>query len=157
LLITIHRSFYLEPVYRLIPVFNPFFMASLLIFKIVAPYAMLSTTFATLNKRVALPSFALFKVALGLTDGTRLMMCSEEGADEFYMHTVMSLTFFYLVRDTGSWLEIGQSISFYIITSLLLVWSAGICAAGDWLMKGSVLGDELSGTGDGLDTSRKID
>ncbi|CCO36232.1 phosphatidylinositol glycan, class N [Rhizoctonia solani AG-1 IB] len=70
-------SFYLEPVYRLIPVFNPFFMASLLIFKIVAPYVMLSTTFATLNKRVALPSFALFKVALGLTD-------------------VMSLTFFYL-------------------------------------------------------------
>ncbi|CAE6348447.1 unnamed protein product [Rhizoctonia solani] len=131
-------SFYLEPVYRLIPVFNPFFMASLLLFKIVAPYVMLSTTFATLNKRVALPSFALFKVALGLTD-------------------VMSLTFFYLVRDTGSWLEIGQSISFYIITSLLLVWSAGICAAGDWLMKGSALGDEVSSSADGLDTSRKFD
>ncbi|KAG8744785.1 Glycosyl phosphatidyl inositol anchor synthesis [Ceratobasidium sp. 414] len=111
-------SFYLEPVYRLIPVFNPFFMASLLIFKIVAPYVILSTVFATLNARVALPPFALFKVALGLTD-------------------VMSLTFFYLVRDTGSWLEIGQSISFYVITSLLLVWSAGICAAGDWLMRGT--------------------
>ncbi|KAF8708239.1 Phosphatidylinositolglycan class N (PIG-N), partial [Rhizoctonia solani] len=131
-------SFYLEPVYRLIPVFNPFFMASLLVFKIVAPYVILSTMFATLNKRVALPSFALFKVALGLTD-------------------VMSLTFFYLVRDTGSWLEIGQSISFYIITSLLLAWSAGICAAGDWLMKGSVLGDEVSGSRDGLDTLRKFD
>ncbi|QRW26287.1 phosphatidylinositol glycan, class N protein [Rhizoctonia solani] len=131
-------SFYLEPVYRLIPVFNPFFMASLLIFKIVAPYVILSTMFATLNKRVALPSFALFKVALGLTD-------------------VMSLTFFYLVRDTGSWLEIGQSISFYIITSLLLAWSAGICAAGDWLMKGSVLGDEVSGSTNRLDTSRKFD
>ncbi|KAG9124370.1 Glycosyl phosphatidyl inositol anchor synthesis, partial [Ceratobasidium sp. 392] len=101
-----------QPVYRLIPVFNPFFMASLLIFKIVAPYVILSTVFATLNARVALPPFALFKVALGLTD-------------------VMSLTFFYLVQDTGSWLEIGQSISFYVITSLLLVWSAGICAAGD--------------------------
>jgi len=52
----------------LIPVFNPFFMASLLVFKIVAPYVILSTVFATLNARVALPSFALFKVALGLTD-----------------------------------------------------------------------------------------
>lgn len=112
-------SFYLEPVYRLIPVFNPFFMATLLVFKIVAPYVILSSTFATLNARVALPPFALFKVALGLTD-------------------VMSLTFFYLVRDTGSWLEIGQSISFYVITSLLLVWSAGICAAGEWLMRGTL-------------------
>ncbi|KAF8761404.1 Phosphatidylinositolglycan class N (PIG-N) [Rhizoctonia solani] len=45
-------SFYLEPVYRLIPVFNPFFMASLLVFKIVAPYVILSTMFATLNKRL---------------------------------------------------------------------------------------------------------
>lgn len=66
---TSSRSFYLEPVYRLIPVFNPFFMASLLIFKIVAPYVVLSTVFATLNSRVGLPPFALFKVALGLTDG----------------------------------------------------------------------------------------
>ncbi|CAE7080957.1 unnamed protein product [Rhizoctonia solani] len=131
-------SFYLEPVYRLIPIFNPFFMASLLVFKIVAPYVILSTTFATLNKRVALPSFALFKVALGLTD-------------------VMSLTFFYLVRDTGSWLEIGQSITFYIITSLLLAWSAGICAAGDWLMKGSTLGDDISSGVVGLDSARKLD
>jgi phosphatidylinositol glycan class N len=69
----------------------------------------------------------------------------------------MSLTFFYLVQDTGSWLEIGQSISFYVITSLLLVWSAGICAAGDWLMRGTAFGDEDL---DGLDTqndSRKED
>ncbi|ELU38715.1 GPI ethanolamine phosphate transferase 1 [Rhizoctonia solani AG-1 IA] len=151
------KSFYLEPVYRLIPVFNPFFMASLLIFKIVAPYVILSTMFATLNKRVALPSFALFKVALGLTDGNMITWCSWNITDKCDPHTVMSLTFFYLVRDTGSWLEIGQSISFYIITSLLLAWSAGICAAGDWLMKGSVLGDEVSGSTNRLDTSRKFD
>lgn len=34
----------------------------------------------------------------------------------------------------GSWLEIGQSITFFCIASLLLVWSAGICAAGEYLM-----------------------
>jgi phosphatidylinositol glycan class N len=38
----------------------------------------------------------------------------------------------------GSWLEIGQSISFFCITSLLLVWSAGICAAGEYLMADSL-------------------
>ena len=155
MLIVERRSFYLEPVYRLIPVFNPFFMASLLIFKIIAPYVMLSTIFATLNRRVALPPFALFKVALGLTDGKEPhILLYKQLIDSVCI--VMSLTFFYLVRDTGSWLEIGQSISFYIITSLLLVWSAGICAAGDWLMKGSTLGDDISST-TGLDRTRKFD
>ncbi|KAN0080207.1 Phosphatidylinositolglycan class N (PIG-N) domain containing protein [Tylopilus felleus] len=108
-------SFYLEPVYRLVPVFNPFLMAALLVFKIVVPYVILSAAFATLNARLRLPSFSLFLVALTLTDGT-------------------TMTFFLNVTDTGSWLEIGQSISFFCITSLLLVWSAGICAAGEYLM-----------------------
>ena len=39
-----------------------------------------------------------------------------------------------LQMSSGSWLEIGQSISFFCITSLLLVWSAGICAVGEYLM-----------------------
>lgn len=65
----------------------------------------------------------------------------------------MTLTFFFQVTDTGeicyywqphclhyseyhlgSWLEIGQSISFFCITSLLLLWSAGIYAVGEYLM-----------------------
>jgi hypothetical protein len=44
-----------------------------------------------------------------------------------------------LTYDTGSWLEIGQSISFFCITSLLLVWSAGICTAGEYLMADTLL------------------
>ena len=47
----------------------------------------------------------------------------------------MTLTFFFKVQDIGSWLEIGQSISFFCITSMLLLWSAGICATGEYLMK----------------------
>ena len=43
-----------------------------------------------------------------------------------------------LLLDIGSWLEIGQSISFFCITSLLLVWSAGICALGESLMAGTL-------------------
>jgi len=108
-------SFYLEPVYRLVPTFRPFLMASLLVFKIVAPFAILSASFAALNARLGLPPFSLFLVALTLTD-------------------IMTMTFFFNVTDTGSWLEIGQSITFFCIASLLLVWSAGICAAGEFLM-----------------------
>jgi len=52
--------------------------------------------------------------------------------------TGMTVTFFFKVTDTGSWLEIGQSISFFCITSLLLVWSAGICMLGESLMAGTL-------------------
>jgi hypothetical protein len=41
---------------------------------------------------------------------------------------------FFFFTETGSWLEIGQSISFFCITSLLLVWSAGLNALGEVLM-----------------------
>ncbi|EIN05765.1 PigN-domain-containing protein [Punctularia strigosozonata HHB-11173 SS5] len=108
-------SFYLAPVYRLVPIFSPFLMASLLIYKIIAPYVILAISFAVLNARLRLPPFSLFLVALTLTD-------------------VMTMTFFFRVTDTGSWLEIGQSITFFCISSLLLVWSAGICALGEYLM-----------------------
>ena len=52
----------------------------------------------------------------------------------------MTLAFFFNVSDTGSWLEIGQTISFFCITSLLLLWSAGICAAGEYLMADTLVG-----------------
>ncbi|KAF9459158.1 Phosphatidylinositolglycan class N-domain-containing protein [Collybia nuda] len=112
-------SFYLEPVYRLIPIFSPFFMAALLIFKIVAPYIILSVASALLNDFLRLPPFSLLLVALSLTDG-------------------MTLTFFFNVKDTGSWLEIGQSISFFCITSLLLLWAAGISAAGEYILADTI-------------------
>jgi phosphatidylinositol glycan class N len=46
----------------------------------------------------------------------------------------MTLTFFFKVQDTGSWLEIGQSITFFCIASLLLLWAAAVSAAGELLM-----------------------
>ncbi|EJU01116.1 GPI ethanolamine phosphate transferase 1 [Dacryopinax primogenitus] len=119
-------NFYLEPVYRLIPVFKPFLMAVLLastfLYKVFLPYTIFAACLAMLNKRLHLPPFSIYLVALPLTDG-------------------MTLAMFYNVRDEGSWLEIGQTLSHFIITSLLLVWNAGICVVGEWLM---------SGTADGL-------
>ncbi|KAF5352092.1 hypothetical protein D9758_009433 [Tetrapyrgos nigripes] len=109
-------SFYLSPVYRLIPVFNPFFMAVPLICKIISPYVLLSIAVASLTYALELPQFSLFLLALTITDG-------------------MTLVFFFMVRDTGSWLEIGQTISFFIITNLLTLWSGGVCAVGEFLMR----------------------
>lgn len=39
---------------------------------------------------------------------------------------VMTLNFFYMVRDEGSWLDIGTTISHFCIASLLCVFVAGL-------------------------------
>ncbi|KAH9982964.1 Phosphatidylinositolglycan class N-domain-containing protein [Lactifluus volemus] len=115
------KSFYCEPVFWLVSIFSPFLMAALILFKLLAPFVFLSAAFATLNAHLGMPPFALFLVSLSLTD-------------------VMTVTFFFKVTDTGSLLEIGQSISHFCITSLLLVFSAGIAFIGEALMQGTVLG-----------------
>ena len=63
------------------------------------------------------------------------MTCQPFFLTQIFILLGMTLTFFFKVQDTGSWLEIGQSISFFCITSMLLLWSAGICATGEYLMK----------------------
>ncbi|TDL27114.1 alkaline phosphatase-like protein [Rickenella mellea] len=111
-------SFYLEPIYRLVPVFNPFLAVTLVKIKIVAPFVLLSAVLATLNSRLGLPPFSLLRIALSMTD-------------------VMTLTFFLNVSDKGSWQDIGQGISSFVVSSLLIVFSTGVCMLGEWLMSGS--------------------
>lgn len=94
---------------------------------------MLSVTFALLNDALGLPPFSLLLVALTLTDGASCPPSSLTGSLCIAV-AGMTLSFFFNVQDTGSWLEIGQSITFFCIASLLLLWSAGICSAGEYLM-----------------------
>lgn len=108
-------SFYLEPVYRLVPVFNPFLMSALLIYKLMIPFLICSVVFAAVNRRLGLPPFSLFVAALTASD-------------------VLTLNFFFLVTDRGSWLEIGQSISHFSIASLLLVFMILLHGLGEWLL-----------------------
>ncbi|KAH6578703.1 hypothetical protein BASA61_000168 [Batrachochytrium salamandrivorans] len=95
-------SFSLESVYRFTTVFNPFLMASLLVLKILIPFFLLSSVFGILSRVLDLPSFSLFLLVLSTTD-------------------IMTLNFFFLVRDDGSWLEIGTTISHFIIASAFIV------------------------------------
>ncbi|KAI8853246.1 Phosphatidylinositolglycan class N-domain-containing protein, partial [Chytridium lagenaria] len=75
-------SFSLESVYRFTTVFNPFLMAALLIMKIWVPFFLLSAIFGVLSRSLELPAFSLFLMVLSTTD-------------------VMTLNFFFLVRDDG--------------------------------------------------------
>ncbi|KAF4264083.1 hypothetical protein CNMCM8812_003728 [Aspergillus fumigatus] len=100
-------SFSLESVFRLIPVFSPFSQSALLILKLLIPFAIISANLGILNRRLEVAPSALFMVVMSISD-------------------VMTLNFFYMVRDEGSWLDIGTTISHFLIASFLCTFVAGL-------------------------------
>ncbi|KAJ3107774.1 Glycosyl phosphatidyl inositol anchor synthesis [Phlyctochytrium bullatum] len=112
-------SFNLQSVYRFTTVFQPFLMAALLLMKIWVPFFLLSAVFGVLSRSLELPAFSLFLLVLSTTD-------------------VMTLNFFFLVRDSGSWLEIGTTISHFIIASAFIVFQIVLFSVGH-LLVGKVL------------------
>ncbi|KAJ5090560.1 GPI ethanolamine phosphate transferase 1 [Penicillium argentinense] len=100
-------TFALDSVRRLIPVFNPFTQGALLIVQILIPFAIISANLGILNRRLEVAPSALFMIVMSISD-------------------VMTLNFFYMVRDEGSWLDIGMTISHFFIASLLCTFVAGL-------------------------------
>lgn len=48
----------------------------------------------------------------------------------------LTLRFFWEVRDEGSWLEIGESISMFVIASLLCIFVAGLEGGSELFVRG---------------------
>ncbi|KAF2805804.1 PigN-domain-containing protein [Mytilinidion resinicola] len=129
-------SFSLDAVYRLIPVFDPFSQGALLILKLLAPFAVMSANLAILNKRIGVAPSALYGVVTAMSD-------------------VMTVRFFWMVRDEGSWLDIGTSISQFCIASGLGLWVAGLEGVGGGMVSGVGLGDWEGGEGNGVAANGK--
>ena len=55
---------------------------------------------------------------------------------------VLTLNFFWMVRDEGSWLDIGTSISHFVIASLLCVFVAGLEFVSEIFISGVEVGDD---------------
>jgi GPI ethanolamine phosphate transferase 1 len=110
-------SFSLDAVYRLIPIFDPFSQGALLVYKIMIPFAMISAALGILNRRVGLQSSALLMVVIAISD-------------------IMTLNFFWTVRDEGSWLEIGTTITNFVIASMLGVFVAALEGLSEVLIRG---------------------
>jgi phosphatidylinositol glycan class N len=88
-------------------VFDPFSQGALLILKIIIPFFLISANLGVLNKRLGVAPSALFMVVLTVSD-------------------VLTLYFFWVVKDEGSWLEIGSTITHFAIASFLCVFVAAL-------------------------------
>ncbi|KAB2075644.1 hypothetical protein ES319_A07G236600v1 [Gossypium barbadense] len=95
-------SFEISSVYRFITVFSPFLMAALLIFKLFIPFLLVICAFSAITKLLEVPRIGCYFLVI---------LCSD----------VMTIHFFFLVKNTGSWMEIGNSISHFGIMSAQVV------------------------------------
>lgn len=133
-------SFSLDSVYRLIPVFNPFSQGVLLTVKIMIPFALISANLGILNRRLGVAPSSIFMVVMAISD-------------------VLTLNFFWLVRDEGSWLDIGTSISHFVIASLLCVFVAGLEFVSEVFVSGVDVGttqQDMAESSSNSDVKKKI-
>ncbi|RDL33711.1 putative GPI ethanolamine phosphate transferase 1 [Venustampulla echinocandica] len=116
-------SFSMDSVARLIPIFDPFSQAALLILKLMIPFALISANLGILNKRLGVAPSALFMVVMAISD-------------------FLTLHFFWVVRDEGSWLEIGSTISHFCIASLFCVFVASLEGVSELFISGVEVEDD---------------
>eukprot|EP01135_Chromosphaera_perkinsii_P011111 Nk52_evm20s2340 gene=Nk52_evmTU20s2340 len=107
-------SFNPASTYRFVTVFSPFIMASLCLIKIIIPFLVVFIAFNAVNQTLHVPTISLFLCVIVMSD-------------------VMALHFFFLVKDYGSWQEIGTSISHFVIASALIVFLLLLYAITKWL------------------------
>lgn len=96
------NSFDPASVYCFLTVFSPFVMGSLLLCKVLIPFVIVACAFDAIHVVLSIPVQSLVLVVLVMTD-------------------LMGLHFFYLVQDSGSWLDIGTSISHFVIMMAFII------------------------------------
>uniref|UniRef100_A0A8C4QST0 GPI ethanolamine phosphate transferase 1 n=1 Tax=Eptatretus burgeri TaxID=7764 RepID=A0A8C4QST0_EPTBU len=103
------NSFDPSSVYCFVTVFSPFVMGALMMWKILIPFVLVMCAFEAIRTLTLLSCKSLFLIVLLHTD-------------------FMAIHFFFMVQDHGSWLDIGVSISHFVIimstTIFLLLLSA---------------------------------
>ncbi len=94
----------------LVTVFSPFLMAALILFKLAIPILLLSCCYRAIHQSLRVDTKKIFVLTLIICD-------------------IMCLNFLFLVKNKGSWLDIGVSLSHFIImevTVLVLILFYGL-------------------------------
>ena len=92
--------------------------------KLMIPFAVISANLGILNRRLAVAPSSLFMIVMAISD-------------------ILTMNFFWLVRDEGSWLDIGTSISHFVIASLLCVFVAGLEFVSEIFVSGVDIGAKV--------------
>jgi phosphatidylinositol glycan class N len=98
------NSFDVVSVYCFSTIFNPFLMGFLLFVKILIPFLIVISIYYFISN--------INTNTLSLNDTFVLLMVIADA---------LSLQFFFLIRTTGSWLDIGTSISHYVISTVTII------------------------------------
>lgn len=93
-------SFTLDSVYRLVPIFSPFLMSFLLIFKIIVPYILHALCLGLIAKKLCLQKYILSILTIPSS-------------------VILSMNFFNLIKTNGSWMDIGITISNFCLSMFL--------------------------------------
>ncbi|XP_069425219.1 GPI ethanolamine phosphate transferase 1 isoform X2 [Ovis canadensis] len=96
------NSFDPSSVYCFLTVFSPFKMGALIMWKILIPFVLVMCAFEAVQLTTQLSSKSLFLMVINISD-------------------IMALHFFFLIKDYGSWLDIGTSISHYVIVMSMTI------------------------------------
>ncbi len=96
------NSFDPRSIQTMVTTFNPFLMGSLLLLKVVLPFFTVALFAFAVQFISQMPQKALFWMVLAFSD-------------------VMGLHFFFMVTDQGSWLDIGTSLSHFIIVESTVI------------------------------------
>ncbi|URE33789.1 Phosphatidylinositolglycan class N (PIG-N) [Musa troglodytarum] len=115
-------SFEISSVYRFITIFSPFLMAALLIFKLFIPFLLVICVFSAISKLIRVPRLGCYFIVIIFSDLMTihfffLFQCRLE---HFISH-IPIIAGSFAVRNTGSWMEIGNSISHFGLMSAQVV------------------------------------
>ena len=116
-------SFSLPSVYRLVTRFDPFLMGALLVVKLLVPFFLIGAV-------------TWCKLRRGGVDQRQFFLWAMAQAE------LANIVFFFKVRDTGSWLEIGESISRFVISNCFMVVLLGLIGIGKLLVGGDTSFDD---------------
>ena len=120
------NSFSLSSVTTFMTVFSPYIMSSLLVAKVVMPLLIVGCVFNAVRDVCAAPVREFFALAVVMGD-------------------FLALHFFFLVRDSGSWLDIGTSISHYAIATIMAAALLLVCAlAYEFMAVHAFIGEDKS-------------
>jgi len=114
-------SFEIASTYRFLTVFHPWVMAVLLLLKIFLLFAIVAiASTITTQYIIKAPIASLFLMVLALTN-------------------IMALNFFLMIKDSGSWRDIGMSIGHYVGMKLCLAFHMFLFALSSLVLRTGVL------------------